>query len=570
MVDNYKSINASRQMLEALEEQNSILFDYMYSNNLPSAEAFNKKTSLFYKWFNIEENNITEKGEQQYVALIKYNYVKYQTSLPIIQKIRDTSGIPSSIRYYNQNYNNYYISIRSYLKNISTINETAMFKNKSNVTNSATNSMYVLILLSVIAIFSGFIIASFFTDKFLRPLYTLKNNMMAVKEGYMHQEVSINSSDEIGALSIEFNQMISRLDLFEKSTKGKLLQEKNKSLAIVKSISDPIIVLDTNFKVVLLNSACEYFFNIKEIDALNKHFLEIIRIGDIFDHIVSAYNSSADKYMTKIISLTVDGKDFYFDTIVTKVRDEVMNITGMIILFQNITKLKKLEKVKTEFVYMISHEFKTPLTSIMMGTSLIKNKSLGELNEKQLELVDTIEDDTERLSALVTDIIQLSKAESENDMFYFEKVSIYSIIEACVRTFYEQALSKDINILVTLDDNLPLVLVDTEKLSWVINNLISNSLKYTKPGGCITIIGNVMQNNLRIAVKDDGIGIPKEFIDKVFDKFVRLDNDIYDATGSGLGLSIAREIVETHRGKIWCESTEGNGSCFIFTLPIQD
>lgn len=570
MVDNYKSINASRQMLEAVEDQNSLLYDYIYSDVSPDIDAFNSKSDLFYRWLNIEENNITENGERYYVNLVKTAYLKYQDALPVLQRIRDSSGISSSILYYNNNYHKYYISIRSALKSITAINENAMFNSKAHVTKSVKTSMYLLILLSIAAILAGFIIASYLTDKFMSPLYALKKNMMAVKEGYMHQEVLITSNDEIGALALEFNHMISRLQLFEKSTKGKLLEEKNKSLAIVKSISDPLIVLDTNFKVILLNHACEYFFDAKETDALNKHFLEIIRIGDVFDHIVQAYKTDEDKYIPNIISLNIGNKEFYFDTIVTKVRDENHIVAGVVVLFQNITKLKKLDKVKSEFVYMISHEFKTPLTSIMMGTSLLKDRSLGEFTEKQAELLATIEDDTERLSALVSNIIQLSRVESENDMFYFEKNSIYSIIKACVRTFYEQALNKNIDIHLDLDEMLPDVTVDTEKLSWVINNLISNSIKYTEPGGHITISGELLDNYIRITVKDNGIGIPDEYKNKVFDKFFRLDNDNDDIPGTGLGLTIAREIVETHKGKIWYESSAGKGACFVFTLPISD
>lgn len=570
MVDNYKSINAARQMSESIEDQNLALFDYISTWNKLSLNKFYYSSSNFYKWFNIEASNITEKGEKAYVDSIYKNYMQYQTIFPSIQKVKDAPGASSGVKFYNKYMKCYFTNLRNDLKNLTLLNEKAMFGSKNKVTINAKNSMYLLMLLSLLAIFIGFVVATFFTNKFLKPLYTLKEHMKGIKEGYIKQAVPIISNDEIGDLAVEFNNMILRLLKFEKSTKGKLLQEKNRSLAIVKSISDPLIVLDTDYKVLLLNHAAEIFFDVSEIDAIHKHFLEVIRNGDVFDHILKAFGAAEEKYIPNIFPVKVGEKDFYFDTIVTKVRDEENSVTGIVVLFQNITKLKKLEKTKTEFVSTISHEFKTPLTSIMMGTSLIKNKGLGILTDKQQEIIATIEDDTERLSTLVNDIIQLSKAESEKDMFYFEKCSIYDIVENCIKTFSEQVLIKEINIYSSVDKNLPPILADNQKLSWVLNNLISNSIKFTNSGGYIEINAYAQKDTMFVSVKDNGIGISDDYKDKIFEKFVKIYPYNSEIQGTGLGLAIAKEIVETHKGKIWCENNEGKGANFIFTLPIEN
>jgi PAS domain S-box-containing protein len=391
-----------------------------------------------------------------------------------------------------------------------------------------------------------------------------------VREGHLKQEVPIISNDEIGDLTNEFNKMIVRLQRFESGTKGKLLEERNKSMAIVKSISDPLIVLDTDFKVLLMNHACEMFFNISERTTINKHFLEVIRINDIFDHIEKVYRSNEDKHIPKIIGLDTEGKNFYFDTIVTKIKNEEGSIIGLVVLFQNVTKLKKLEKAKTEFVSTISHEFKTPLTSIMMGTSLIKNEGLGKLGDKQLEIIRTIEDDTERLSTLVNDLIQLSKIESDRALYHFEPCSIFGIVEHCIKTFSEQVHLKEITLYSEVGENLPKIMVDYEKISWVINNLISNALKYTNAGDYISIHASVKGKTMQISVKDTGMGIPNEYKDIIFDKFVKVNSFHSEQSGTGLGLSIAKEIVIAHKGSIWCESELDEGSTFTFTVPLID
>lgn len=568
--ENYKSINAISYMNKALEDQNIALLSYITTGDKTSSDAYYENGSIFYKWYNVEADNITETGESPLVSYVNKYYLKYQSLFSDIKRIKDADGSDAAFRYYNNSVSPALSKVRTELSKIKSLNENAMFRKKAGVTASAKKSMYIIMVLSVFAIMIGFIIASLLTNKFLMPLYVLKENIKLVREGHIKQEVPIISNDEIGDLTNEFNKMIVRLQIFESGTKGKLLEERNKSMAIVKSISDPLIVLDTNFKVLLMNHACEMFFNISEDNTINKHFLEAIRENDIFDHIEKVYRSTADKHVPKIITVDSEGKNFYFDTIVTKIRNEEDTIIGLVVLFQNVTKLKKLEKAKTEFVSTISHEFKTPLTSIMMGTSLIKNEGLGKLGDKQIEIIKTIEDDTERLSTLVNDLIQLSKIESDRALYHFEPCSIFGIVESCIKTFTEQVSIKEINLYSEVDEKLPKIMADYEKISWVINNLISNAIKYTNAGDYISVHAKVKGKNMQISVKDTGMGIPDEYKERIFDKFVKVTSYHTETSGTGLGLSIAKEIVTVHKGTIWCDSELDEGSIFTFTVPLAD
>ena len=568
MTNNYISINAVAHMSDSLEDQNTALLSYINGESVNSTNNFYKNSSSFYKWYSIESNNVTEAGEGALIDLVNKNYLKYQSFFSEIQKRYNKEGTIGAFRFYNKNVVGTFVNLRTELKKITTINEVAMVNGKLKVNDSAQKSMYIIMILSILGILTGFIIASFLTNKFLRPLYILKETMEVITEGHIKQEISVISNDEIGSLTLEFNKMISRLIKFEQSTKGKLLEEKNRSIAIVKSISDPLIVLDTDYSVMLINPACEIFFDTLEKDIIGKHFLEAIRNKDVFDHILKIYSSKDEKYIPNIISVSTKEKDFYFDTIVTKVKNEEFQVTGLVVLFQNVTKLKKLEKTKSEFVSVISHELKTPLTSIMMGTSLIKNEGLGKLSPKQLEVVETIEDDTERLSTLVNDIIQLSKIESDSAMFQIVPCSIFGIVENCIRAFAEIITVKDINLYSEVNETLPKILGDCEKISWVINNLISNAIKYTNAGDYITVNASVKNMFMYIIVKDTGTGIPEEYTEKIFDKFVKVNSYSSEVSGTGLGLAIAKEIVEIHKGSIWCESSLDEGSTFTFTLPV--
>jgi PAS domain S-box-containing protein len=568
MTDNYKSINALNNMIASINEQNTSVLYYTSSNEQIGIDDFYKYSDKFYKFYNIEINNITESGEKEAVERIKDQYISYLKSFAKLQKIKINESNEKAIDFYNKEIIVLYNQIKNELEGLVVLNEQAMFNSKSMVTTDSLTSMYIILILSTIAVVGGFFAARIYVNKSLKPIYLLTETVKAVKEGDLSQEVPVLTNDEIGHLAAEFNKMIKRLEQFEHSSKGKLLAEKNKSLSIVKSIYDPLIVLDTNLRIVLLNSACEEIFNIKEEKVINKHFFETIKNIDLYDYISNVSEMSEDGHKEKIMHMQSNNKDYYFNVISTLIKDSNQCVKGIIVLFQNVTHLKQLEKIKTDFIATISHELKTPLTSIMMGISLFEDKNIGDLSEKQRRILDAIREDGEKLSGLVENLLQLSKIESDKALFNFEHCSITMIAERCVRGFEDQAVAKDVNLNFITQENLPKVNADHEKITWVINNLISNSLKYTKSGEDIVLNIYSKGGKMFISVKDTGIGIPPEYLDKIFDKFIQVKGDDSEMKGTGLGLSIAKEIVEAHGGRIWCESKLGQGSNFTFTLPV--
>lgn len=570
MVNNYKSINAVDKMIEAIDEQNTAILSYINNNEQMGTNLFYKNSDEFYKWYNIEVNNITEIGERDYVTKINNEYIKYMTLFQNVQEIKNKEGTYKALDFYNKKVSVQYNDLKSELKGLSSLNEKSMFNGKNNVTNDTIATMYIILGLSTVAVVGGFFISTFFINRFLKPVYILTESVRSVKEGYLHQEIPVVSTDEIGLLAHEFNNMTKRLQQFEYSSKGKLLEEKNKSLAIVKSISDPLIVLDTDYKVILLNDACENIFGIKEVDVLNKHFLESINNRELYEYISSVYGEEHEKRAEKIMNLEIKEKDYYFNIIATAIEDRNLNIYGIVVLFQNITKLKQLEKIKADFMATISHELKTPLTSIMMGLSLITDKKIGHLSEKQESIVGTIREDGERLSSLINELLQLSKIESDKALFNIEPCSIIGIIENCIRRFNDQAADKEVNLYYEASEKLPKILSDQDKISWVLNNLVSNALKYVNAGDEIFIKAFTADNKIFVSVTDTGVGIPVEYQKRIFNKFVQVKGSDLEMRGSGLGLAIAKEIVEAHGGQIWCESKLDVGSTFTFTILVAN
>lgn len=568
MTNNYRSISSVTNMSQAVESQDRAILTYMNIDRQKGIDLFTENNDTFAKWFNIENNNITERGEKKLVDNTNQYYSKYVKSFLQLQEISRNQGIQKAHDFYTVSITPIFMKLKLEMKAISLLNEKAMFNGKNKANENSRYSMYVLLLITSFVILAGFFTSRYLANRFLHPIDVLRQTIKFVTAGDYSQQAKIMSQDEIGELANEFNNMTRRLQQYELSALGKLMTEKNRFISIVKSISDPLIVMDSNYKIILINHASDIFFNINEENVITKHFLEVIRNSELFDHI-SATLESKEEYKEKIIQLSSNDANYYLNVVVTNVKDNQNNITSQIVLFQNVTSLKQIEQVRTDYIATISHEFKTPLTSIILGADLLQEEGIGTINKEQQSIVFAIKEDSEKLSTLINDLLELSNIESSKAIFRIESCSIVGIIEDSVKQFFRQAEQNNVIIDLEVDENLPKVFADYEKITWVINNLISNALKYTNAGDTIAIKASVKGEKMYISVKDSGAGIPLEYQNRIFDKFVQIKGNDLEIRGTGLGLAVVKSIIDAHDEKIWCESSIDSGSNFTFTLKLN-
>jgi len=568
MVDNYKSISAANNMLSAIERQDSAILIYISVNKEKGVTIYSENNATFLKWYYIETNNITEQGEDRLVDKLGDAYMAYSKDFSRLQEIRNIQGENSAIAYYDKVVMRDFTDVKNCIKDLANLNENSMFAAKDRATESTKAAMRLLVIISIFAIFGGYIVSTILIRRFMKPFQSLISSIRKVRAGDLRQLVEIGSNDEIGSLAKEFNDMTERLITYEKSTVGSLMQEKNKTMAIVKSIGSPLIVLDSNYRILIMNDACEEFFKLDELKVQGKHLLEVIREGEIFDQIATTI-AMGETFSEKLIQLH-NAENYYFNLNLNVIKDEGSHITGFILIFQDVTELKELERIKTDFIGTVSHEFKTPLTSIMMANSMLRKDSMGVLNEDQKEMVDTIKEESERLQNLVMELLEISKIESGGEVYDFEECDVNEIFTSSLKAFMETAERNKVFIHNKITDGLPKVKADFDKIQWVVNNLLSNALKYTNRGDTIILNATVEEEFVVLSVQDTGEGIPEEYIGRIFDKFVRVEGRDIEIRGTGLGLSVAKEIVNSHGGTIQVTSELNQGSTFTFTLPIYN
>ena len=242
-------------------------------------------------------------------------------------------------------------------------------------------------------------------------------------------------------------------------------------------------------------------------------------------------------------------------------------IPGVVLLLRDITRLRELDRLKSEFVMTASHELRTPLTSINMAVNLLRESAAAKLTDQERALLEACHEDVQRLRALVNDLLDLSKIEAGKLELAFEPVQPRFLGDQALSVIKAQADSKGIELALEVPEDLPEVTADPHKIVWVLVNLLANAVRYTKAGGHIKLTGERVGNQVHLAVTDDGEGIPFDLQPRIFDKFVH-GKPSDGGGGSGLGLAICKEIVKAHRGAIWLDSIPGKGSTFTFTLPV--
>lgn len=556
MTDNYSSIGATSAMATIVDKQNTNIVNFINTKSDEYRKEFYILNGEFYKQYTFQSNNVTEKGESNGNNNVRADYDTFMEKSVKVFKGEDRSA-GENLQIYMNEVQPQYMSLKENLKYIENLNEEGLLNKQQNLKDRVDLSIYTMVFLSIILMIFTINIFIRYINKFLEPIVILKEDMIKSKQsGFLHK-TNVLSDDEVGLLAKEFNKMNEKINEFKNSTLGKIMEEKNKSEAIVESISDPIVVLDENFRVISLNDCCEKEFNLSHSVVRERHILEVITNGELFDCIASFIKYGEEK-TSKIISIentTYDVTLCYFMDIDKKKR-------GLIVYFHNITEIKRVETMKQEFISSLSHEIKTPLTSLIMGASILEE---SDIDNKYKKIVKTISDDGDKILTLVNNFLRIHEIESYNNLLNMDNFSIIQLIEGCLDGFYTLADSKEIKILTEYDEDIPRIMGDMEKLGWVINNLLSNAIKYSNNEGTVKVTVRKNKNNIEIYVKDNGIGISKEDHPKIFDKFYR---GVDDTEGTGLGLALSKELIELHKGYIECESILGTGSLFRITLPI--
>ncbi len=331
--------------------------------------------------------------------------------------------------------------------------------------------------------------------------------------------------------------------------------ERNKLETILTNIEDGVIIRDLDGRLILINRKAKELFLIQEPNIAGKRASDVIHNSDLLEFMGNLNNATSSR-----VELSMeDGRVFYAQ--LTTIQG-----IGSVITLQDITNLKELDRIKSDFVNTVSHDLRSPLTAILGYVELIER--VGPINDQQKEFIHRVQISVHNITSLINDLLDLGRIEAGFDSRK-EFVPISTIIHYTVDGLRSRAIEKKQQIQIDEMDDLPLVLGNPVRLRQMLTNLITNSIKYTPEGGEITVLARDAEEQIIVQVNDNGQGIPTIDQPYIFDKFYRAGNVSSDVPGTGLGLAIVKSIIENHNGRIWVDSSPGKGSSFTIVLPVE-
>ena len=568
--ENYKSILAAENMIDAVERQDSSVLLLLLGFEKQGREQFRDNEVQFIEWLGRARDNVTIEGEKDLIEKIDKLYSEFLIKYSELIKEQKTESFHSS-SFYQDSILPVFSSLRDSCIQLRLVNEDTMFSASEHARTIAIRAISSMSIFGFIAILFGLGFSLVLSSLLVRPIRAAVSATQQISKGNYDVTIPSESSDELGLLAVEFNSMVRKIKDFRDLNIGKIFAEKQKSETIIQNIEDGIVVIGADLAVNEMNPAAAKILNVDSGFAIGKHNLEIFRNERMFELIKNTIRTGKMPEMEpgkNIVTVKQDQQRYHFQFSITPMRTPEDEMLGVILLFRDVTGLKKLDQMKSEFVMVASHELRTPLTSIGLSIDLLMENAIDVLNKKQKELLLAAHEDVERLKKLISDLLDLSKIEAGKIDLDFEIVDIRLLFKKITAAFKHQVEDLRIELSYEIVNTVPSVNADPNKLTWVINNLISNAMKYTGQGGSIVLKAEMHGKFVHVSVKDDGIGIPLEYQSKIFDKFVQIKNKD-QVGGSGLGLAISKEIIRVHGGSIWVESEPGQGSVFTFSIPVN-
>ncbi|SEG26041.1 Signal transduction histidine kinase [Parabacteroides chinchillae] len=531
LADNYNSLLYSRRMLDALER---IKTD-------PVAR------SEFEKNLELQKKNITEVDEN---AATSYLAMRYESML----KDRNDTTIQR---------------VRIALNQVMSLNMASIYRKSQVAESTAHQALLWIGVIGVLCILIAFVFLIKLPRSIDAPIRKLKDGIMGIANHNYEKRLDLGGYEEFAEVANSFNRMAEHLAEYRKSTLADIIQAKKYIEAIVNSINEPIIGLNGDRSILFANDEALTILNLKRENVIGKSAAELALKNDLLRRLIRELIQPNEK--NEPLKIYADNKESYFQAkyIPIHVSDEDTmknQYVGDVILLKNITEFKELDSAKTTFISTISHELKTPIAAIMMSLKLLDDNRVGDMNDEQKTLTQSIKESSDRLLEITGELLKMTQVETGKLQLNPKITKPIELIDYAIKANRVQAERFGCHIEVEYPEKISKLFVDSEKIAWVLTNLLSNAIHYTPENGRIIIGARQLDKAIDIFVQDFGKGIDPRYHQSIFDRYFRVPGT--KVQGSGLGLAISKDFVEAHGGTIRVDSEVGKGSTFVIRFVI--
>lgn len=565
--ENYNSVVACQDMRQALEEINGGIAYSLLGKPEEGQKQIDLNLKRFHDALAVELSNITIPGEKEKAESLKDHFEKYE-------KIISVPG--DSPRLFEGGREAYFKTqmtcsneIKGLLRDIIQLNQDNMQQANAAAKRRA-EAAFNQMLGAILACAAAALALSFFVRHWiLAPIHSLIESANDIRQGNLDVVLEAKSKDEIGLLSEAFNAMAEGLRSARANDRRELMRNRQANIEVFKALPDAVAVLDLDGRVEVATETAERYFGLKPGVMIKNAGLEWL--SKLVDRALLEWRPVENTGKGKFVQHFIENREHFFQPSAVPIpasRDQG-ELTGCSIVIKDVTRNYEQNELKKGVVATLSHQLKTPLTSLRMSIHLLLDEKIGGINEKQTELLIAARADSERLSDILDNLLDISRIESGKDFLEFQRMRPSALARDGAEPFLVDAKDKGIHLEFAIPDDLPEVNADPARIDHVFSNLLSNSLRFTHPGGSVAISAEPVSGAVKFTIKDTGKGIPKQYQDRIFEQFFRIPGQ-EKSSGAGLGLAIVKEIIEAHDGNVGVESEPGQGASFWFTLPLAE
>jgi len=503
----------------------------------------------------------TLSGEMDLTRQLSTNY---QAFLKAVDMIGSTNGPESQRKAYEQGVVPNGQAMNLLLEKIHDLNHQAMMETSQNIRAITRTVTRLMIIGTVVALFFSAYAGYQLSRSILQPIQLLTQATRELGEGKLGQLVPVATRDEVGELALAFNKMAAQLQEYRQSTSEKIVRVHRTMETTLASFPDPIFVLSKEGAIELKNPAADGLVSSLQLKGQLPDRLQAITRKTLD----SGENFLPDSFK-EVISYRINGEDKYFLPRVLAMRSKEDKLFGVAVVLYDVTRFRLLDAAKTDLVATVSHELKSPLTSVRMVLHILLEKTVGVLTPKQDELLKAARNDTERLLRILNDLLDLARLDEGHAGLRKEPVAPSELLAGVLQEMADKFAAKNLNVNFIVEPDLPAVLVDRQRINHVFTNLISNAIKHSPNNGEILLRAKPEENNeVEFSITDQGPGIPEEYHSRIFERFFRVPGQAQ--SGAGLGLSIAREITVAHGGHIGVKLEPPGEGCTFYVVLRND
>lgn len=530
LIANYNSLEYAKNMMLALDK----------------ISEDQRQTAVFKDNLTLESKNLTENGENDAYFSLRSHFQNF-----LATPNAETEKL-----------------IRNDLVEIMRLNMNAIVLKSDTAIATSQNAITWVISLGTVCFIIAFTLLFNLPENIARPIRELTESIKQIANKNYHERVHFEGSLEFEDLANSFNSMAEKLEEYQSSSLSKQLMNKKRVEMLIANMHDPVIGLDENNSINFINEEALKISGLVREDILGKSAADIAVNNDLLRELLR--NATKESISDSPMKIFADNKESYFEQEIIPISiiptgELEKKEAGKVILLRNVTAHKELDFAKTNFIATVSHELKTPISSMKMGAQLLKNEKFGLLNDQQKELLKSIEEDGERLLNITGELLNLSQAESGNIRLSIKDCNVADLVKTALYNNLTIAENKEVGLISQLKTTQEeIVKADFDKTVWVLNNFLSNAIKHSKAGQEIIVSTEKIADKVKFLVQDFGEGIDQKYHTKVFERYFQISED--HQNGTGLGLAISKNFIEKQGGEIGVESVKNEGSTFWMIL----